>query len=218
MEHGDALDPVEQSRCRVRRAVIHHDHLYGQLHGAYAAEELEDRPLLVVDGDEDAEERPCIWDTRMHREHRTWGDPRRGAGRCRCSSRSPAESFCDSSDLAPYLVVRRVVDGRGGVAPPALHSLQRRARGGSVLGENHRPRPALVLVDRGRAVLTRRRGRTVDPLRLGRAPAKAVSEARGGPGSRAGWLSEARPWPPPRSARGAGRRLAECAARLRAYG
>ncbi len=47
---------------------------------------------------------------------------------------------------------------------------------------NHRPRPAVVLVDQGRARLIRRRERIADLLRLERG---AASAARGGRGSRA---------------------------------
>lgn len=52
---------------------------------------------------------------------------------------------------------------------------------------NHRPRPAVVLVDRGRATLIRRRERTADLLRTERvALARAGRAARGGRGSRGG--------------------------------
>lgn len=48
---------------------------------------------------------------------------------------------------------------------------------------NHRPRPAVLLVDRGRASLIRRRERTSDLLRLERAPGRGAAARRAGRGS-----------------------------------
>ncbi len=51
---------------------------------------------------------------------------------------------------------------------------------------NHRPRPAVVLVDRGRAVLIRRRERIDDLFRLEPPPATSRAAGRAGRGSRGG--------------------------------